>query len=243
MPSISVPAAIVGSSVLGAGASLLGGSQQAKAAKGAQATQMAMFNQTQQNLSPFLAAGQQGATGLEGLLGVGPGAGPGGAPDSAAMMARLAQTPGYQFALQQGLQATQNSFAAQGLGQSGPALKGAAQYAEGLASTTYQNQIGNFQNLMQTGANAAIGLGQQSNVAAQQAGQFGTSGAAAGAAGLVGASNALGGGGVNAALFNQLGMFGGSSGGAGQFAGAGVPSGVNITQSPAGFNSGYQWGP
>src|SRR5215469_13595632 len=58
---------------------------------------------------------------------------------------QLAQTPGYQFSLQQGLEATQNSYAAQGLGSSGAALKGAANYAEGLAGTTY-NQV--FQNML-----------------------------------------------------------------------------------------------
>jgi hypothetical protein len=56
----------------------------------------------------------------------------------------LSQTPGYQFTLQQGLQATQNSYAAQGLGSSGAALKGAANYAEGLAGTTYQQQFQNW---------------------------------------------------------------------------------------------------
>ena len=67
-------------------------------------------------------------------------------------MALLAQTPGYQFTLQQGLQATQNSYAAQGLGTSGAALKGAANYSEGLASTTYEQQYQNWlnQNLLQT---------------------------------------------------------------------------------------------
>lgn len=55
----------------------------------------------------------------------------------------LADTPGYQFALDQGLKATQNGYAAQGLGSSGAAMKGAANYAEGLASTTYQQQYQN----------------------------------------------------------------------------------------------------
>lgn len=72
-------------------------------------------------------------------------------------LALLAQTPGYQFTLQQGLEATQNGFAAQGLGTSGAALKGAANYAENLASTTYQQQFQNYLNanqLQSTAANA-----------------------------------------------------------------------------------------
>ena len=56
--------------------------------------------------------------------------------------AQLEQTPGYQFTLQQGLQATQSSAAARGLGVSGAALKGAATYATGLADNTYKDQFG-----------------------------------------------------------------------------------------------------
>lgn len=59
-------------------------------------------------------------------------------------MAGLEATPGYQFVRDQGLRATQNSFAAQGLGSSGPALAGAAQFASGLASTTYNQQFQNW---------------------------------------------------------------------------------------------------
>lgn len=61
-------------------------------------------------------------------------------------MAQLETTPGYQFVLDQGTKAVQNAYAAQGLGSSGAALKGATNYAAGLASTTYQNQFANWQS-------------------------------------------------------------------------------------------------
>ncbi len=64
-------------------------------------------------------------------------------PQQAAANA-LSQTPGYQFALDQGLKATQNGFAAQGLASSGAAMKGGAQFAEGLASQTYNQQLQNY---------------------------------------------------------------------------------------------------
>lgn len=77
-------------------------------------------------------------------------------------MSELAATPGYQFALNQGLQATQNQFASQGLGASGAALKGSANYAEGLASTTYQQQFNNWlAQLQQQYGMFSGGLGQQ----------------------------------------------------------------------------------
>lgn len=82
----------------------------------------------------------------------------------------MSQLPGYQFTLNQGLQATQNAAAAQGLGISGAALKGATNYAENTANTFYNNYLSNYwanQNnrynmlagVMNTGAGAANQLG------------------------------------------------------------------------------------
>lgn len=51
----------------------------------------------------------------------------------------LTQDPGYQFRLQQGQQALERSLAAQGLGQSGAALKAAQEYGQGLADQTYND--------------------------------------------------------------------------------------------------------
>jgi uncharacterized protein CbrC (UPF0167 family) len=61
--------------------------------------------------------------------------------------ANLVNTPGYQFNLSQGLQATQNSAAAKGLGVSGAAMNASSKYATGLADSTYQNQFSNEQTL------------------------------------------------------------------------------------------------
>jgi hypothetical protein len=63
--------------------------------------------------------------------------------------AQLAATPGYQFTLNQGLESTQNSAAARGLGNSGAALKGAAAYATGLANSTYQNDFNDMAQVAQ----------------------------------------------------------------------------------------------
>lgn len=77
---------------------------------------------------------------------------------------QLEQTPGYQFALQQGLESTQNGMAARGLGVSGAAMKGAANYATGLADQTYTNQANIYNQNRTTSANiltGATGLGEQ----------------------------------------------------------------------------------
>jgi len=133
----------------------------------------------------------------------------------------------------QGMEAAQNGFAAQGLGQSGAALKGGINYAEGLASTTFQQQFQNYlgQNqqiynmlggVSSQGENAAATAGSQALGFQSQANQLGLAGAGATASGIIGSAgaiagglNALGSAGGNAATLyalNNAGMFGGGKG-------------------------------
>lgn len=199
----------VASSVIGSNAAQSAAQTQLQAATQAQQLQQNMFGTTQQNLAPFIAAG----TGAQGQLQTLTGSAIGGNPLTAPLtqpfasspfgeMGALAQTPGYQFTLGQGLQATQNGYAAQGLGSSGAAIKGAANYSEGLASTTFQQQFGNYlaqnqqiYNMLggqaQTGLSGAAALGGVSVQAAGQIGNTLTSGAAAEAAGQIGSANAI----------------------------------------------------
>lgn len=159
---------------------------------------------------------------------------------------QLEQTPGYQFVLNQGLQGVQNSYAASGLGSSGPALKGAANYAEGLAGTTYQQQFQNYltQNaqiynllggIMNTGQASAAGMaGLAVQSGANQASLLGQAGSAL-AAGQVGSANAVSGAlngiGSNALTLGLLkgsGIFGGgSNSGAGNYLSPVANYGVN----------------
>src|SRR5664279_5261930 len=143
----------IAAAVVGAGASLYGASQASSAAKGAAAQNQAQFAYNAASQMPFELAGQGALSGLSALSNSGSN-GPGGtnylAMAQGAMpgqmtQAQLEQTPGYQFTLNQGLQATQNSAAARGLGVSGAALKGAAKYATGLADSNYQTQFNNAQ--------------------------------------------------------------------------------------------------
>ena len=243
MPSLTLLAATLGAGALAAGGAAYSGTLGAKAATSAADTQASaalagqqlqadQFAQTQANLQPFVSTGQSalGAlsnytaneTGvLEGLANRA-----GNIPSfqsmftsPGAMNSFLESTPGYQFTKDQGLQAAQNSYAAQGLGQSGAALKGAAQYATGLASSTFQNQFQNWlaqtgvqlsgmgqaQNLLTAGGGALNSLASLGENAAAQVGSLGqqsvtsqnaltTAGAAAQAAGTVGSTNAITGG-------------------------------------------------
>jgi hypothetical protein len=124
-----------------------------------------------------------------------------------------AATPGYQFTLNQGLQAVQNSAAARGLGSSGAALRGAADYASGLANSTYNdvysralstfnanyssaaNNVNRLQGLVSNGQNAALGTSAAGSAASNT-----VAGAAANA------GNALAGGMVGSAAANASGL-------------------------------------
>jgi hypothetical protein len=144
-------------------------------------------------------------------------------------MAQLSQTPGYQFTLGQGMQAAQNGFAAQGLGASGAAQKGAINYAEGLAGTTFQQQFQNYLSQNQqiynmlggvsgSGQNAGANLGSLGLQAAGTAGNALQSAGNAQAAGTIGAANAtigginsLSSGATLASMLSPNGLFGGGS--------------------------------
>ena len=196
---------------------------QAGAAKDAANLNKMMYMMTRGDLSPYNVAGQ---TALPGLALLASGGTTGGGPDyvtqAAGMVplqmtqAQLEQTPGYQFQLAQGLKSVQSAAAAKGLGVSGAALKGAAQFATGLADSNYLNQFniaqkrfedtlglntaqqGNLTNqynrlsgLATLGANAAAGVGQQGTQLANQAGRAEMAAGTAQGSGLMNASNAL----------------------------------------------------
>ena len=205
----------MGAGVLGAGANIFGAqtaaSAQEQAAQTASNTQLAEFNQLQQNAAPYIASGNAANTELQQQL-------PGLIAPINMNETALQQTPGYQFDLTQGLKSTQNSATARGLGISGAALKGAAGYATGLADNTYTNQFGlantnrtfalnALTGQQQIGANAAVGVGTTGVGVGQAIGQnqIGAGNAAAGAA--LNTGSAIGAGANTAAqgyLLNNL---------------------------------------
>lgn len=184
---MGLAAGIIGAGALSAGASLIGSqsaaSAQQNAANTASQTQLQMFNQMQGNLSPYMAAGTSAQNMLTQQL-----------PSLTAPInmdqASLEQTPGYEFQLQQGLKSTQNSAAARGLGVSGAALKASDAYAQGLASSNYQQQFNNALTNKQFTLNALTG---QQSLGENAAAGVGNAGIATGnsiASNTIGAGNA-----------------------------------------------------
>lgn len=141
-----------------AGASVWGANKaadaQTQAANMANKTVQDQYATNASNLAPWMQNGANSSglvnflTGASGTAptGYNGGAGAGGSLTApfAPTMDQLSKTPGYQFTLDQGTKGVQNSYASKGLASSGAAMKGAADYASGLASQTYQQQFQNY---------------------------------------------------------------------------------------------------
>lgn len=234
-----IAAAVIGAGTLGAGASYLGASKAADAqtasADKSIAAQQAQFGVAKDTLQPFVDYGQAGTgnatawndpnnpnSPLSKLLALTSG---NGTDQSAA----LANTPGYQFSLEQGQKAVTSGLAARGLAGPGGALaKGGANYAEGLAGTTWQSVVNalqntygsgaaNLQGIVNTGANAAGNLAGGSIQTGQGIGNTLVGQGNAQAAGAIGQANAIGGigGSVTNGLLLQKLLANNSSGGGG----------------------------
>lgn len=225
-----VAAAVVGGAVIGGVASNMAAGKQAKASNKAADMQADASAQMREDLAPYDELGNKAINPLWAAMGytadkngnmvVNP---------NAALQQKfsfkpsdLANTPGYQFALQQGLRGTNNALAAQGLGLSGAQAKGLSTFATGLADQTYNqqynnalstyntnyqtaaNNVSNLQNLVNTGQNSAAQQGQAAVTGAAGAGNYLTQGANAQAAGITGVANAANSGINNYMLYNAL---------------------------------------
>lgn len=159
---------------------------QADAARNATQTQLDMFNKTQANLQPYMQQGQVGLNNMNALL---------------ADPSSLTKLPGYQFQLDQGIDAIQNSAARGGL--TGNTLKALSDYGQGTASSYYNNYWNQLMQMVNLGQTSAAGVG---NIGASTANSISANQIGAGnalAAGQVGSASAIGNA-VNGGLQNWL---------------------------------------
>ncbi len=204
-------AAIIGASVLGAGASIIAGNKANKALKDTSNLQIAesrrQYDQDRSDLAPWRTVGGSAIQKLGGLYGLE------GGTKSDQPYGGFFQSPDYQFRLDQGKQALERSASARGLLGSGAALKAANNYAQNTASAEYgdwYNRLAGLAGQGQQATNTTVQAGQNNtqNVMAAQ-GAAGNARASSyantGAAISNGANNAL-----SAYLFNQGGGFGGN---------------------------------
>jgi hypothetical protein len=192
MAAWMLPAAIFGSSLLGASAASSGASAQANAANRAAELSNEQYQQTRQDQAPYREAGY---TALNQLI-------PLSSNYKKFGMDQFQQDPGYAFRLSEGQKALDRSAAARGGLISGGALKAAQRYGQDMGSQEYTNafnryqsersaQLNPLQSLAGIGQSATNFVGQAGANNAANVGNYMTGAAAAGAAGQVGAANAI----------------------------------------------------
>ena len=188
MVFVAVGAAVAGT----VGSAVVSSSASNKAAKAAQNAAAAnntlaadQFAVNSGNLTPAITRGNQAGGYVNDLLGVG------GDPAAAAKAFGTYQgSTGYQYQLQQGLGAVNANAYAKGMGQSGATYKALQDRGNNLANTSFNQYVGNLQNVSQQGTQAASSLaGVSANYTGQVAANNNNAADAAGNAALKNASN------------------------------------------------------
>lgn len=195
-----VATAIVGGAVVGAvitGNAAKGAAQtQADAANNATAAQQSMFNTQVANQQPYMDAGYKALDQIQANM---------PSYNQPFTMGMFQQDPGYQFDLQQGEQAIQNSAAASGHLVSSQQLGNASTYAQNMASNEFGNAFNRYQTQQSASYNRLASLAQLGQAGVSDVNKAGTNAATnignnmigagnVSAAGQVGTANAITGG-------------------------------------------------
>jgi len=194
MPAWMIPAAIVGSSLIGANAANRAGQAQADATGEAARLQYQQYQDTVKRQQPFY---QAGVNALPELVQA--------SKYTPFGMDQFKADPGYAFRLSEGQKALERSAAARGGLLSGGTGKALERFGQDYGSQEYTNafnryqaerqaRLGPLQTLTGMGQTTAQQVGQAGQTMATNVGDMTTSGAAARASGYVGGANALTGG-------------------------------------------------
>ena len=186
-----IPAAIFGSSLLGANAANKAADTQAAAADRAAELQYKMYQENVQRQQPFLEAGVGALNKLTAAADYKPFG-----------MDQYKADPGYAFRLSEGQKALDRQAAARGGLISGAALKAATRYGQDMGSQEYMNAFNRYQteraallnplqSLAGVGQTTASNLGSAGQSYGAGASEAYMGGANARASGYVGGANAL----------------------------------------------------
>ena len=189
-----IPAAIIGSSLLGSSAASSAGNAQAAASDRAAELQNQQYQQNVQRQQPFY---QAGVNALPELVSA--------SKYTPFGMDQFKADPGYAFRLSEGQKQLDRTAASRGGLLSGGALKAATRYGQEMGSQEYTNAFNRYQTERAARLNPLQSLTGMGQTTANQVGQAGqtmatnvgndiTNSAAARASGYVGGANALTGG-------------------------------------------------
>lgn len=168
-----MPPAIIGAAITAVGtvgSALISGGGEGRATEAQVAGQeraigqyQESFGATEASLAPWLEGGAAAQTDYANILGVGT-----GAPNTEAMYEGLRNYPGYQFALEEGLGAVEQSAAGRRTLQSGQTMKDLTAYGQGLATSNFENYMTRLQGLSGMGQQTAVQTGGfRQNMASQ----------------------------------------------------------------------------
>jgi len=166
--ALGIGASLIGGAVSSSNASKAASAQQAAAAQSADAqkrmaeqsiaAQREMFDIGRADLLPYREGGDAALNRLRSYLGI-------GGDTTSPLFGKYTQDftmpdfttdPGYQFRLEQGMNALNRSAAARGMGMSGANIKGATEYGQNLGSQEYQNAYNRAFNAFQTNRAAQL---------------------------------------------------------------------------------------
>lgn len=173
-----------------------GANVQAVAADKASETEKSMFEQTRQDQMPWMKAGEAGLNQYAEMLGLTKGADGGytqGPVDMTKLVDRLKINPAYQFRLDQGLKAIENSAAARGGLLSGNTARALSDYGQEAATQAWGDILNSYGALSGLGQTQVNQLGGARERLAGNLGQNAMTGAAARASGYMALPNAYAG--------------------------------------------------
>ena len=181
----------VGGSLISSHASNKAAGLASQAAASNNALQESIYNTNKGLIQPYVDRGNTAADALQGFLGLG-----GDPAKTHAAFQNYLDSTGYQFERGQGIDAAEQSKAAEGLYNSGATLKALDDYGTGEAQKYGQQYIDNLNTDANRGVSAVGALtGAGTNLANQVGANNNSAASAAGNAGLVGAAqtnNAIG---------------------------------------------------
>jgi len=147
--ALAIGAGVSGATALGG--SLLQANAASSAADKANKTQRDALAQARSDVAPWTTAGGAALTGVQDASGLN------GQPGYDAAMAGFHTSPGYQFALDQGLRAVDAGAAASGMLRSGATLKAEQTFGTGLADKEFTDYYNRLFDLSKLGEDAAGG--------------------------------------------------------------------------------------
>jgi len=156
-----VAVAIGGAALLGAGETIVAGSAashaQQKSDQAAINEQQNEYNQTRADYAPWRTAGSNALTAVQQAYGLIPSSKPYGG---------FTTSPGYQFRVDQGIQAIDRGAAARGALTSGGTVKEEQRYGDNLAGSEFNNYTSNLENIAGLGEGATSGTAAAGSSAA-----------------------------------------------------------------------------